>query len=1201
MSEFVHLHVHSHYSLLDGLGKIPGILDRVQELGMRAVALTDHGALYGLVEFAQQAKKRGIKPILGVEAYLVPDRQKARTANSSDKTIRHLTLLAETTAGYQNLLKLITDAHLNGFYRKPCIDYDTLRAHADGLIVLSGCINGDLPQAIVRGDDAEADRLVRWHLETFGRERFFLELQHHPTLPEQQKINEALQMFARTHGLGLVATGDAHYVRPEDAEAQDVLLCVQTGTRVTDKDRLSMLGEDFSIQPPQHFAEVFRDIPEALANTQRIADRCQVELPLGKNVLPHFPVPAEDTSDSYLARLCEDGLVKRYGADVTPEIRNRMTYELSVIAKTGFASYLLIVQDFVNWAKNQGIFVGPGRGSAAGSLVSYLVNITDIDPLQHHLVFERFLNPDRISMPDIDLDFADDRRDEVLAYVRQRYGRDHVAQIITFGTMAARAAVRDVGRALGFPYTFCDKVAKLIPFGMNLDEARASVAELRNLAQEDPQVQRLLDTAKKLEGVVRHASVHAAGVVFTPQPLTTYVPLQRASADDETIVTQYEMHAVEDLGLLKIDFLGLKNLTILQHALRIIEETAGVTIRIEDLPLDDAKTYVTLQEGRTTGVFQLESAGMKRSLKELKPTEFEDIVAMVSLYRPGPMELIPQYIAGKHGLKKPTYLHPTLKPILEKTYGIAVYQEQVLEMARAIAGFTLGEADILRKAVGKKIEKLLKEQREKFVQGAVRNGVDQQTAEKIFAFIEPFANYGFNRAHAVCYALIAYQTAYLKTHYPAAFMAALLTSDENDTDRIAIEVPECTAMGIPVLPPDVNESGEHFTVVRGVGSRESGVGNPMSHPTPNTSHPTPSPEAIRFGLLAVKNVGAGVVRAILEARATGGPFQTLADFFRRAQTREFNRKAAESLTKAGALDALGERNAILENLDHLLQFSRNAQKQALEGQEALFAASGEGGAPTIPLRPAPPTPPRQRLQWEKELLGLYVSGHPVAAVSHLLAGRTTPIKDISADLVDYSVRVGGIVTKVQRVITRTRETMVFATLEDQTGSIEVLVFPKILAANPGLWAEEQVLIVEGRVNDRDGTPKVLCEEAERVLETQPTTNTSSDDHRADPEPRVIPEDLPRPCAILTVPSNGERNILLALKELLSSLPPGPVRVYLRVPKRDGTVDVVKTSFTITVMPDVHQQLVQVLGANAVEVSSDDVPESEPVELRRESA
>ncbi|TSC72888.1 MAG: DNA polymerase III subunit alpha [Parcubacteria group bacterium Gr01-1014_38] len=1175
MPDFVHLHVHSHYSLLDGLGKIPGILDRVQELGMRAVALTDHGVLHGLVEFWEEARKREIRPILGVEAYLVPDRQRARDVTVSEKTIRHLTILVENRAGYQNLLRLVSDAHLNGFYRKPCIDYATLRAHADGLIVLSGCINGDLPQAIVRGDHAEADRLVRWHLDVFGRERFFLELQYHPTLPEQPKVNHAIQTFARQYGIGLVATGDAHYVRREDAEAQDVLLCVQTGTKLTDKDRLSMLGEDFSLQPSEHFAEAFRDVPGALENTLRIAERCAVELTFGQLVLPAFPLPDGETPDSALRRLAEEGLQTRYGLKPPTEARERMEYELHVVEKTGFAGYFLIVQDFVNWAKRQGIFVGPGRGSAAGSLVSYLVHITNIDPLKHHLVFERFLNPERVSMPDIDLDFADDRREEVLQYVKARYGRDHVAQIITFGTMAARAAVRDVGRAIGFPYTFCDKVAKLIPFGMSLAEAQASSKDLQRLAAEDPQVQRLLETAGKLEGVARHASTHAAGIVITPSPLVEHVPIQRASADDATIITQYEMHAVENLGLLKIDLLGLKNLTILGHALHIVRERTGTALDLDALPLDDAATYRTLQEGLTTGVFQLESQGMKRYLKELKPTEFEDIVAMVSLYRPGPMELIPQYIAGKHGLKKPEYLHPALEPILAKTYGIAVYQEQVLEIARAIAGFTLGEADILRKAVGKKIEKLLKAQKEKFVHGAVRNGVEEKTSEKIFAFIEPFAHYGFNRAHASCYALIAYQTAYLKTHYAAAFMAALLTSDENDTDRIAIEVAECTAMEIPVLPPDVNESGEHFTVV----TAREGPG-----------------DAIRFGLLAVKNVGSGVVRAMLDARAAGGPFRTLADFFQRVQTREFNKKAAESLTKAGALDALAERNAILENLDHLLHLGRSAQKQTIAGQGALFGASEEQGSAAIALRPSPPAPPEQRLQWEKELLGLYVSGHPVAAVSHLLAGRTTPIKDISADLVDYSVCIGGIVTRVQRVVTRTRETMAFATLEDQTGSIEVLVFPKVLAANPGLWAEDHVLIVEGRVNDRDGVPKVLCEEAEQVSETQPMT-TSSENRGVAPEPRVVPEALPKPYAILTVPPNGGRAVLLSLKEVLSSLPLGPVRIYLRVPKRNGTVDLVKTSYALTLDHTLREKLLDLLGPRSVEIAlTEDVPE--PVELRR---
>ncbi|TSC64389.1 MAG: DNA polymerase III subunit alpha, partial [Parcubacteria group bacterium Gr01-1014_106] len=961
----------------------------------------------------------------------------------------------------------------------------------------------------------------------------------------------------------------------EDAEAQDVLLCVQTGTRVTDRDRLSMLGEDFSIQTTEAFAEAFRDVPEALENTVRIAERCTTKLTFGKSILPSFPLSPTETPDAALRRLAEDGMTMRYGAALPAEARERMEYELGVIEKTGFAGYFLIVQDFVNWAKRQGIFVGPGRGSAAGSLISYLLNITNIDPLKHRLVFERFLNPERISMPDIDLDFADDRREEVLQYVRERYGRDHVAQIITFGTMAARAAVRDVGRALGFPYTFCDKVAKLIPFGTSLDKARQESKELRQLAADDPQVQRLLDTAKKLEGVARHASTHAAGVVITPSPLVEHVPVQRVSTDDATIVTQYEMHAIENLGLLKIDFLGLKNLTILGHALRVIREHAGVNIDLDALPLDDAPTYRTLQEGLTTGVFQLESAGMKRNLKELKPTEFEDIIAMVSLYRPGPMELIPQYVAGKHGLQTPKYLHPALEPILKKTYGIAVYQEQVLEIARAIAGFTLGEADILRKAVGKKIEKLLKAQKEKFIDGAVKNGVDTTTAEKIFAFIEPFANYGFNRAHAACYALIAYQTAYLKTHYPAAFMAALLTSDENDTDRIAIEVTECTTMGIPVLPPDVNESGEHFTVVTTTENRELELRNKDSA----------NRKAIRFGLVAVKNVGAGVVRAILDARASGGPFRSLAEFFQRVQTREFNRKAAESLIKAGALDALGERNAMLENLDMLLQLGRNMQKQELAGQGALFGGSDEKGVPSVTLRPVPPAPATQRLQWEKQLLGLYVSGHPVATVAHLLAGRTTPMKDISTDLVDYSVCVGGIVTHVQKVVTRSRETMAFVTLEDQTGSVEVLVFPKILEAHPDLWAEETILIVEGRVNDRDGVPKILCEEATRVSETMQPIGASASHAPQSQERRLVLETPPPPYAILAVPPNGSRTILLSLKEFLGALPPGPIRVYLRVPKQNGAVDLVKTSFTVTLDGQAKKQLCTLLDAEAIEIAS----------------
>ncbi len=1155
MSSFVHLHVHSHYSLLDGLGKIPEILDRVKELGMDACALTDHGALYGLVEFYQEAKKRGIKPILGVEAYLVPDRAKAREV--SEKNIRHLTLLAENFAGYQNLLQLITDAHVSGFYRKPCVEYATLRAHRQGLICLSGCMNSDLSHAILRKDEDGIAQLIRWHIETFGREQYYLELQPHANIPEQGVINARLKTLARQHGLGLVATGDAHYIRPEDAEAQDVLLCVQTNTRITDKNRLSMLGEDFSLKPIEHFAEAFRAVPEAIANTARIAARCQVELPLGRNVLPAFPVPADESPDTYLRKLCAEGLQRRFGDAVTPAIRQRLDYERSVIEKTGFASYFLIVQDFVNWAKNEGIFVGPGRGSAAGSLVSYALNITDLDPLKLDLVFERFLNPDRISMPDIDLDFADDRRDEVLEYVRNRYGRDRVAQIITFGTMAARAAVRDAGRALGFPYAFCDKVAKLIPMRLNLTQAEAAVLELKKLAREDPQVRRLLDTARKLEGVARHAGVHAAGVVITPGPLVEHVPLQRASGDDDTIITQYEMHAIEDLGLLKMDFLGLKNLTILRIALEIIERTKAERLNLSSLPLDDAAAYRTLQEGLTTGVFQLESAGMKRYLKDLKPTEFEDIIAMVSLYRPGPMELIPQYIAGKHGLKKPEYLHPALEPILKKTYGIAVYQEQVLQIARDLAGFTMGQADVLRKAIGKKIPKLLKEQRDRFVSGAVGKGVERRIAEKIFDFIEPFAGYSFNRAHAACYALIAYQTAYLKTHYPVEFMAALLTTDENDTDRIAIEVAECTAMGIPVLPPDVNESRKHFTVVDM--QTEKGEMRP----------------AIRFGLLAVKNVGRPVVEAIIAAREAGGPFRDIADVFRRVTTREFNKKAAESLAKVGTFDALGERNQILENLDLLLSLNRSGKRAAVTGQGALFAEGAPGAS--VRLRPVPPAPAEQRLRWEKELLGLYVSGHPLKDLAHLFQGHTTPIGELSADLTEYSVRIGGIITNLQRVVTRSQQTMVFATVEDQTGSVEVLVFPSTLEATPDLWTEDTVLLIEGRISDRDGATKVICEQAERISAAVPEPELVLDLSESPPAVRPARE----PEFVVEVPRGHSRDLLLRLREHMTRLPSGPTRIFLRFEKPDGRRELMKTSFRVTLDASARAELARLIAAPAV--------------------
>ena len=1181
MPEFTHLHVHSHYSLLDGLGKIPELLDRAGELGMKHLALTDHGVLYGLVEFSKAARERNIQPILGIEAYLAPEGRGNKRAKMDDKP-RHLTLLAQNLQGYKNLLTLSTRAHLEGFYYKPRIDYDILRQYADGLIALSGCLNGDIPQAILAGQRERAEELIRTHLEIFGTERFFFELQHHPTVKEQQTVNEALLKYSRTYGVPIVATGDVHYVHEHDAEAQDVLICVQTGNVVTDKDRLCMLGENYALQSGDVMAEHFRDHPEAIENTMRIAERCQVELPLGQMVLPRFHVPSGKTPETFLKDLCVEGITKRHPGGAPDAAEKRLEYELDIIGKTGFASYFLIVQDLVNWAKRQGILVGPGRGSAAGSIVSYLLNITDLDPLQYDLLFERFLNPARISMPDFDLDFADDRRDDVIHYVREKYGRDHVAQIITFGTMAARAAVRDTGRALGFPYAFCDRIAKLIPFHASLASAVDTVPELHELYTADPQVRRLVDTAKRLEGVARHASTHAAGVVITDEPLTAYVPLQHASQDDTTIVTQYAMHDVEALGLLKIDFLGLKNLTILQQTIRIIAERDNVTIDLERLPLDDPETYGTLQKGNTTGVFQLESSGMKRCLRELKPTEFEDIIAMVSLYRPGPMELIPDYIAGKHGLKRPTYVHPTLEPILKKTYGIAIYQEQVMQIARDLAGFSLGDADILRKAVGKKIPKLLREQKEKFIAGAVKNGVDETTAEHVFAFIEPFAGYGFNRSHAACYALIAYQTAYLKTHEPAAFMAALLTSDENDTDRIAIEVAECEAMGIMVLPPDVNQSNEHFTVVT-LEDERSGMrdeqANPPAvarpHPSSLIPHP-PHREAIRFGLRAVKNVGNNVIDVILSARRADGPFKDLMDFFTRVQTKDLNKKSVESLAKAGAFDSLSERNLILENLDLLLSYNRDASKRALTNQSDLFGAlPGSAPRPVLRLKPVDPATARQKLSWEKELLGLFVSGHPLADVADVLAQATMPTADVTTELANTTVRIGGIVTRVQRIVTRSQKSMAFVTIEDRSGSLEVLVFPNVLETTANLWTEDRVLVIDGRVSDKDGTAKVIVDRAAELDTDNPPPPLNAGQH--DSAGREIAE------LVIRVPETAPKRLFVTLKTMLEEAPKGPTRVLLDVPRPDGKSDRVKTTYAIVYSPFLRSRIEGLLGPNSIVV------------------
>ncbi|MBI4143049.1 DNA polymerase III subunit alpha, partial [Candidatus Uhrbacteria bacterium] len=786
MPSFVHLHVHSHYSLLDGLTKIEPLVAAVKADGQPAVALTDHGTMYGAIEFSQAARKAGVQPIIGVEAYVAPRSRHDREKQTGERAYSHLILLAKNRTGYQNLLQLTTKAHLEGFYYKPRIDWELLEQYGDGLIALSGCMGGEIPLAIREGREDDAIAALRRCRERFGDD-FYLEMQRRSDVPELATINAKLIAYAKRYGVPIVATNDVHYLTTEDAEAQDVLLCLQTKSKKTDANRLTMLGENYSLRTAREMALLFEDMPDAIERTIEIAGKCTFELELGKILLPKYDLPKGETYETYLRGLCEAGLERRYGAHSKSQIpnpksqlrdgvgiiaqaRDRMDYELSIIEQMGLSSYFCIVQDFVNWAKRQGIVVGPGRGSAAGSIVSYLTNITNLDPLAYGLLFERFLAPGRIQMPDIDIDFADHRRDEVIRYVQQKYGAECVAQIITFGTMAARASIRDAGRVLDIPLQFCDRLAKLIPMQDSLADAVAAVPELKELVAADPTTEHLFAVASRLEGVARHTSTHACGVVIAGQPLVEHTPIQRASADDATIVTQYEMHAIESLGLLKMDFLGLSNLSIIEHAVNMIRARGG-TLDIDRLPLDDAPTFALLQAGQTTGCFQVESGGMKRYLKELKPSEFEDIIAMVALYRPGPMELIPEYIDRKFGRKPVAYLHPKLETVLKNTYGIMVYQEQLMSLARELAGFSMAQADTLRKAVGKKIKKLLDEQREQLIRGMIANTIPEKTARKIWEWIEPFARYGFNRSHAACYALIAYQTAYLKAHCPAEFMA----------------------------------------------------------------------------------------------------------------------------------------------------------------------------------------------------------------------------------------------------------------------------------------------------------------------------------------------------------------------------------------------------------------------------------------------
>jgi DNA polymerase-3 subunit alpha len=1069
--KFIHLHVHSHYSLLDGLAKIDELVDKAKEFGMDSLALTDHGAMYGAIEFYRKCLTAGIKPIIGAELYLTLGSRFDKTAGKSD--IRyHLVLLAKNKIGYRNLIKLVTKSHLEGFYYKPRIDKELLEKYHEGLIFLTSCLQGEIPNAILAGDWAKAKATTLEYKKIFGKDNFYLEIQDHPNEIDQVRANEGLIKLAKELKLPLVATNDVHYLNKEDADVHDVLLCIQTAHTVEEKERLSMKGEDYSLKSPEKMIRAFKKVPEAIANTLKIAEKCNLKIDLGKIELPDFPLPENETADTYLEKLCQQGLFKRFppnlfkeGDPQLSEIKKRLQYELKVIKKTGFASYFLIVQDVVNWAKEQGIVVGPGRGSVAGSLVSYLLNITNVEPLKYKLLFERFLNPERISMPDIDLDFTDTRRDEVIDYVAQKYGHDRVAQIITFGTMAARAAVRDAGRALGYNYTFCDQIAKMIPFGFSLKDALERVPELSRSYDNDDQVKTLIDIAKKLEGVARHASTHACGVVITKNPLDFYTPRQYASRDDQIIVTQYEMRSIENLGLLKMDFLGLKNLTIIENTIKLVEKIRGKKIDIDNIPLDDKETFKLFQRADTTGVFQLESSGMKRYLQKLKPNNLEDIIAMVALYRPGPMNLIPEYVARKQGKKEIKYIHPKLKPILENTYGIAVYQEQLMQIAKELAGFTSSEADVLRKAVGKKIRKLLDQQANRMIEGMAKNGIAKEIAQKIWDFIEPFAQYGFNRAHATSYALIAYQTAYLKSNFPEEFITALMQADQKDLDRINILVEEARKKGIQVLSPDINESFDNFTLI--------------------------PPKSIRFGLAAIKNVGHNVVRAIVEERKQNGPYQSMADFLSRLSPSPdkpviINKKSLESLIRAGAFDNIASRKELLGQLENLLEFARQFQKTKQYGQVSLFGSEISSNNHVLFSNHNQKSQRKlldEEIQWEKELLGMYISEHPLSSHQEFLKNKIIQIKDLSKQKKDSKVKIAGVITKITRFITKSGSPMLFVGLEDLTGKIETLVFAGILERNPVVWQEGKIIILTGRLTDKDDQLKVLCDEAEE-LKTQ---------------------------------------------------------------------------------------------------------------------
>lgn len=1116
MTEFAHLHLHTEFSLLDGHGRIDDYVARALKTGVKHLALTDHGVMYGAMEWHRKVSKAGLHPIIGMEAYLAEG-----SATGRERKSYHLLLLAENEMGYRNLLRLASKAALEGFYYRPRIDLEWLNAHRDGIIATSACLGGPVANNVLHGDLAKARRYASDLKDIFGPERFFIEVQDHG-IREQVSTNPGLIEIARAAGVGLVATNDVHYCDEVDSTAQDLLVCVQTNSLLSDPKRMKTDSSQLFLKSPEQMAEVFGDLPEALSNTVRIAEMCELDLKFDGYHLPNFDVPDGYTNESYLAHLVREGAQRKYGG-LDQVVAERIDYELGVITSMGFTNYFLVVWDFIRYAKENGILVGPGRGSAAGSIVTYALDITALDPLRYDLIFERFLNPSRISMPDIDIDFADDRRQEVIEYVVRKYGSDRVAQIVTFGTLAAKASVRDSGRAMGYAQPDIDRVAKLIPVlpGMTLDAAMGKVPELQALYDTDRQVRELVDAAKTVEGIARHSSTHAAGVVISRDPLVDHVPLQRAGGKAEgEITTQYPMGELEDLGLLKMDFLGLSTLTIVGKAVELVRRR-GIDLTIETIPLDDELAYQRMRKGGTVGVFQLEGGMTTRMTVDVQPSCFEDLIALMALIRPGPMEMAPEYIARKHGRMATEYPHPDLESVLSETYGVPLYQEQVMRIANVLAGFTLADSDGLRKAMGKKLPEVMAKYKDRFVDGCVANSVTRKVAVDIWDMIEKFAGYGFNKAHSAAYAVIAAQTAYLKAHYPVEFMAAILSTEIGTTEKVISNVVECRRQRIPVLLPCVNRSVRDFSVEPGVDDPEARV--------------------IRFGLAAIRNVGEGAVREIVRARGEqdGGRFLDLEHFCEAVDWSVVTKRVVECLARSGAFDAWGDRSSVLAAIEGAVAAGQRRQKAAARGQIGLFdllAGAGTQVARTVqPLPPAPPVASGDLLAWEKELLGVYVSDHPLNELLAADIGASVALVDARELPPGQTVRLIGMVNGIRRVTTRKNRTMAILSFEDLTGTAELIAFPDTYDAHAAMWVEGAILDVSAKIDLRNEQIQFICESARTEI---PRLT------RAAPARRVV----------VTMPARAGREAVIELMHDLAELLrefPGEDELILRLPRGDG--------------------------------------------------